>query len=208
MKNFKKILLSLLLGLFMLNVNSQNIKDNIEGWPETATKAAKAMMDKYGDPDEQTPSMLMWKDTGPFTHTIVYKEEIQHDFPMPHKDVLEQFINYNVPVEKYDDLAEFDGSVIVERTKGVMSARCDKEAANLLALNLANDVIEGNRSVEEARKFYGEAIMAMLEGNKKDYLKSLQFDVSQSNINNADETTMDMSKVKKLKKQMKEKNIN
>ncbi|GGG44943.1 hypothetical protein GCM10011532_31130 [Christiangramia forsetii] len=192
----------------MLNVNSQNIKDNIEGWPETATKAAKAMMDKYGDPDEQTPSMLMWKDTGPFTHTIVYKEEIQHDFPMPHKDVLEQFINYNVPVEKYDDLAEFDGSVIVERTKGVMSARCDKEAANLLALNLANDVIEGNRSVEEARKFYGEAIMAMLEGNKKDYLKSLQFDVSQSNINNADETTMDMSKVKKLKKQMKEKNIN
>lgn len=205
MKNLKNLLLPVLFGLFILNANSQEMKADIDNWPETAKKAAKAMMDKYGDPDEQTPSMLMWEETGPFTHTIVYKEEIQHDFPMPHKDVLEQFINYDVPVDKYDDLAEFDGSVIVERTKGVMSARCDKEAANLLALNLANDVIEDKRSVEEAREYYGEAIMAMLEGNKKDYLKELQFDVPQSNITNADETTMDMSKVKKLKEKMKEK---
>jgi len=205
MKNLKNLLLTVLFGLFILNAHSQDMKADVDNWPETAKKAAKAMMDKYGDPDEQTPSMLMWKDTGPFTHTIVYKEEIQHDFPMPHKDVLEQFINYDVPVDKFDDLAEFDGSVIVERTKGVMSARCDKEAANLLALNLANDVIEDNRSVEEARQYYGEAIMAMLEGNKKDYLKSLQFDVPQSNITNADETTMDMSKVKELKEKMKDK---
>jgi len=46
---------------------------------------------------------------------------------MPHKDVLEQFVNRNVPVEKFKELAQYDGSVIVERTKGEISARCDKE---------------------------------------------------------------------------------
>lgn len=54
-------------------------------------------------------------------------EEIDHSFPMPHKDVLLQVINYRVPPDKFDDLAEYDGSVIVERTKGEIAARCDGE---------------------------------------------------------------------------------
>lgn len=208
MKNLKTMLSLGLITILMGSLQSQNIiKDHINDWPETAKKAAEAMMEKYGEPNEHTPSLLIWKNTGPFTHTMVYKEEIQHDFPMPHKDVLEQVINYDVPVDKYDDLAEFDGSVIVERTKGTMAARCDKEAANILALNLANDIIKGNRSVQEARDFYGERMMAMMKGDKKDYLKNLQFDVSQSNITNPDETTMDMSMVKKLKSEMKEKDM-
>ncbi|MEX2153654.1 MAG: hypothetical protein WD825_09970 [Gemmatimonadaceae bacterium] len=56
-----------------------------------------------------------------------------HSFPKPHTDLLEQFIDYRVPVDKYDELAAYDGSVIVERTKGEISARCDKEAMNFLA---------------------------------------------------------------------------
>lgn len=203
MKNLKTILSISMICMLMGSVQSQDIKSHINDWPETAKKAAEAMMEKYGEPDEHTPSLLIWKDTGPFTHTMVYKEEIQHDFPMPHKDVLEQVINYDVPVDKYDELAEFDGSVIVERTKGTMAARCDKEAANILALNLANDVIMGTKSVQEAREFYGETMMAMLQGNKKEYLKDLQFDLPQSNVTNTDETTMDMSMVKKLKSEMK-----
>ena len=39
----------------------------------------------------------------------------------------------------FDELAAFDGAVIVERTKGEMSARCDREAANVLALNLVSE---------------------------------------------------------------------
>ncbi len=53
---------------------------------------------------------------------------------MKHTDLLEQFIDYKVPLDKYDDLAKFDGSVGVNRTKGELSARCDAEAHNLLAL--------------------------------------------------------------------------
>ncbi len=207
MKNLKTILSLALMCTLVGNLQSQDMKAQINDWPETAKKAAEAMMEKYGEPTEQTPSLLIWKNTGPFTHTMVYKEEIQHDFPMPHKDVLEQVLNYDVPVDKYDDLAEFDGSVIVERTQGTMAARCDKEAANILALNLANDIIKGTKSVQEAREFYGEAMMAMLKGDKKDYLKELQFEVTKTNVTNTDETTMDMSMVEKLKSEMKEKEM-
>ncbi len=207
MKNLKTILSFVLMCTVMGNLQSQDMKAQINDWPETAKKAAQTMMEKYGEPTEQTPTLLIWKNTGPFTHTMVYKEEIQHDFPMPHKDVLEQVLNYDVPVDKYDDLAEFDGSVIVERTQGTMAARCDKEAANILALNLANDIIKGTKSVQEAREFYGEAMMAMLKGDKKDYLKELQFEVTKTNVTNTDETTMDMSMVEKLKSEMKEKEM-
>ena len=87
------------------------------------------MMDKYGASDEATASLLLWHNNDPWRRTAAYREEAQHNFPAPHRDVLEQFIPYRVPVDKFDDLAAFDGSVLVDRTKGLMSARCAGEGA-------------------------------------------------------------------------------
>lgn len=160
----------------------------IEDWPETAKKAAQDMLEKYGAPAEATPSLLIWYNNGPWKRTVVNKEEVDHDFPMPHKDVMEQFINYEVPPEKFDELAQYDGSVIVERTKGEMSARCDKEGANMLALNLANDIVQGNKSVDEARQAYGEAIKAMMDGNPPETMQKLMFEVPSGDVGDPDET--------------------
>jgi hypothetical protein len=137
---------------------------------------------------EATKSLLIWRDNGPWKRTIVYREEVDHDFPMPHKDVLEQVINYEVPPDKFDELAHYDGSVIVERTKGEISARCDKEGANFLALNLANDIVRGNKSVEEARQAYGEAIKQMMDGNPPEAMQKLTFEVPQSNVGDTDQS--------------------
>jgi hypothetical protein len=84
---------------------------------------------KYGRPTKRTPSRLIWYDNGPWKRTVVYRHEIPHNFPQPHTDVVEQFIDYHVPPEKFSELAKFDGSLIVERTAGEVSARCDMEAA-------------------------------------------------------------------------------
>jgi hypothetical protein len=65
--------------------------------------------------------------------------------------VLEQFIPCRVPVDKFDDLAAFDGSVLVDRTKGLMSARCAGEGGNFVALNLAHEIVQGHQDVETAR---------------------------------------------------------
>lgn len=39
--------------------------------------------------------------------TIVYRDEVPHNFPKPHTDLLEQFIDYQVPPDKTDELARY-----------------------------------------------------------------------------------------------------
>ncbi len=147
----------------------------IADWKAVPMKAAKAMMEKYGQPSIVAPTCLIWMDKAPFKEIILLNEEIQHDFPMPHKDCLEHVVNFNVPTDKVGDLAKFDGSIIVDRTRGTISARCDSEAHNILALNLAYDIINGTKSVDEARKSYGEIAMKQMNGEKPDYTAKLNF---------------------------------
>jgi len=164
----------------------------IASWPKSPKDVAKKMIAKYGQPNEVTPTMLMWHGNGPWKHTMVFKEEVKHDFPGPHTDLLKQVINYKVPLDKYDDLAMYDGSVVVERTNGVISATCDLEEANFLAINLANDVATGKRSVAQARKFYADTIMAFKKGGKPAYTQALQFRVPTTRTADADKPAMMM----------------
>jgi hypothetical protein len=156
-----------------------DVRQTIQSWPADAKKAAEMTLQKYGEPDEVTPERLVWNGNGPWKRTIITREETDHAFPMPHKDVMQQVIDYKVPPEKFDDLAQYDGSVIVERTKGEISARCDKEEANFLALNLANDVATGKKSVQEAREYYARAIKDLMAGKKDPYVQKLQFSPQQ-----------------------------
>jgi hypothetical protein len=176
-----------------------NAETVISSWPETAQKAAKMTIQQYGQPTEITPTHLVWENNGPWKRTIVYKEEVAHDFPMPHKDVLEQFVDYRVPADKFDELAEYDGSVIAERTKGEISARCDKEPMNFLALNLANDIVNGKRSVDDARKSYADNVKRFMKGEKPGYTQKLQFNITRAAAD-PDETTIQKSEVEALKK--------
>lgn len=152
----------------------------IADWPESARDAARAMITKYGQPEGVTDSRLIWQNKGTWREIIAFREEIPHNFPKPHKDSLEEVINYQVRPGKLDDVGVFDGSVIVERTKGTIAARCDKEPMNFLALNLANDLLSGKKSVREARKFYADTAMATMKGETPAYTQSLQFSVPQS----------------------------
>ncbi len=156
---------------------------DLKMWPMASQMAAKDMMAKYGKPDEMTPTMLVWNNKGPWAKTVVFKMEYPHDFPMPHTDLLQQWVSFKVPTDKLDELAKYDGSVVVERTTGMFSARCDKEGANFLALNLAHDIIMGKRNVEEARKMYGEEVMKMKAGQMTGYTSGLMFS---ANMNAAD----------------------
>ena len=128
-------------------------------WSMDAQKAAKGMMKIHGAPDEATPTMLVWHNSGPWKRIIASNTTTPHNFPGPHPDSVEQFVSYKVPENKYDEIARFDGSVNIDRTRGEMSARCDAETHNVLALNLAHDIITGKRSVEGARAFYTRVVM-------------------------------------------------
>lgn len=94
----------------------------IGGWGEAPHKVAHRTIEKYGPPNEATSSRLIWFDNGPWKRTIVYRDEVPHNFPKPHTDLLEQFVDYRVPPARFSDLAAYDGSVVAERTKGEICA--------------------------------------------------------------------------------------
>jgi hypothetical protein len=167
----------------------------IADWKPTPQEVARTVIAKYGMPQEATEMRLVWHNNGPWKRTELVNEEIPHLFPKQHPDMLKQTISYQVPTDKYDDLAEYDGSVIVERTKGEISARCDKEEANFLALNLADDIVKGKRSVKDARKHYAETILEM---KNMEYTKGFLFQVSNAMVGDADKPAMMNGKEMKM----------
>jgi hypothetical protein len=132
------------------------------GWPAASREAVKFMTEKYRAPDAMTKDLAIWGETGPWKRTVVFRQEIPHEFPRQHTDVMQQWVDLKVPLDAYDEMARYDGSVVLERTSGEASARCDKEAANFLALILAHELATGKRSVDDARKTYAEQIEALM----------------------------------------------
>lgn len=174
-------------------VAMEMVDEILATWPEVSSMVAQTVMDTYGPPHEATASFLIWFNNGPWKRTMLSRDPVPHDFPVPHPDLLEQVIDYQVPPDMFDELAHYDGSVIVERTKGEMSARCDAEAANFLALNLANDIVTGERSVEEDRQFYGETMKAFKEEGQSDpYLEGFVFEVPEGNTNDPGEQIVEI----------------
>lgn len=165
--------------------------EELKSWPTSSQMAVKEQMALYGNPAEVTPTTIVWHNNGPWSKTVISKMETKHDFPKMHMDCMEQCISYKVPLDKFNDLARFDGSVTVDRTQGTIAARCDKEENNFLALNLAHDVITGKKSVEEARAAYGEMIKQAMSGTKPEYMKKLMFS-SNMNAGDPDMNTISM----------------
>lgn len=133
----------------------------ITRWPAEVKNLAQEMMNRYGLPNEATEQQLTWYDQEPWKIISLWREGAWHNFPQPHVDILQQTINYRVPPEKIQELSAFDGSIVVNRTKGELSVTSDSEPMNILAINLAHQLAQSKVSVVEARRRFTEAAMAM-----------------------------------------------
>lgn len=162
--------------------NDQEMAYDISKWPEASRLAGEEITAKYGKPDASTPNELIWMNAGPWEKICITKLESKHSFPIEHTDMMATTIKYKVPVAKMDDLGRFDGSVTFDRTQGTLTARCDKEANNILALNLAHDVITGEKSVKRARMAYGDIIREKMDGGRPVYMEKLSFSPSSNTV--------------------------
>lgn len=168
--------------------STQSATETIDEWPTYSKKTAETLLEKYGEPDEVTANRLVWHENGPWKRTILHREGPMHEFPIPHRDYLEQHIDYRVPPEKFDDLAQYDGSVYPDRTKGEIGASCHEEGANFLSLNLAHDIIRGEKTVEEARQDYAKIMAKGKAGGSPEYMQELQFDPPEGDSRDPDVT--------------------
>ena len=170
---------------YSIPASEESVTKLMNKWPAPSQAAAKSMMEKYGLPALVSNEMFIWYETGSFKRTIVTNEQVNHAFPFPHVDVLQQTINYRVPRDKVGDLSELDGSLLVDRTKGEVTARSDKEEMNYLVLNLADQVVRGEMDVNEARLEYSRSAHAFAQGTTNRNLTGIRFKV-EGNTNDPD----------------------
>jgi hypothetical protein len=156
---------------------NQNVIDQIlTHWEGLPQETARQMIKKYGLPYEGTINRLIWHQNGPWKKTEITRYTNPHNFPTPHQDFLEQTVDYRIPVELADEITWFDGSVYIDRTVGEISARCHKEAMNMLSLNLVHDIVTGQRTVADARMFYAKTAEQFAKQNKTSpYTEQLLF---------------------------------
>lgn len=164
----------------------EEINTLISKWLDKPKKVALTMIEEYGFPQEATPDRLIWHNNGIWKYSLLENAEIPHDFPEPHSDMLLQVVNYRVSPDKYRDLGWFDGSVVIDRTKGELGARCGGQAMNYVALNIAHDIITGKRDVENARDFYAQTAQNYKQGITSDYTEGLLFEPSDDYVGDVD----------------------
>ena len=168
-------------------VDLATVERVIADWPEAPQRGARQMLERYGPPNEATPTKLFWYRSGPWKRILVTRDVVTHNFPAPHSDFLTQVIDYRVPPEMFDEVARFDGSCLVDRTAGEAGARCDSEAANTITLNLMHDIVTGKTTVDEARTAFGEIMVAYTLGRPAPYAEGLQFDLLHGGTEDEDE---------------------
>jgi hypothetical protein len=169
-------------------VGEARLKGILKDWPAPQKNVAKQMIAKYGLPNEATPTKLFWYNNRPWKRTELSKDIVLHHWPTVHTDFLTQVIHYRVPPEKFDLIAQFDGSIICDRTRGEVSARCDSESANVLGMNLVHEIVTGKRTVEEARKISCENTIAYNLGRSAPYSERLLFEIPRGGTEDLDKS--------------------
>jgi hypothetical protein len=151
------------------------ILKNLGGWPKATQTLAAQLITKYGLPNDAGSRQIAWYGNGPWKRTVLYKEKVQHNFPAPHEDMLEQTVSYRIPAQKLGAVLQYNGSVGVDRTRGEISAHCGSEMENIIVLNLVHDIVTDNRDLEQAKVYHAQLMRGIQTGDIDSYATKLQF---------------------------------
>jgi hypothetical protein len=171
-------------------VNEARIARLLKDWPAPQKNIAKQMIAKYGFPNEATSTKLFWYENAPWKRTELSRDIVVHNWPTLHTDFLTQVIDYRVPPDMFHLVARFDGSILLDRTKGEAAARCDTESANVLGLNMVHEIVTGKRTVEDARNTAVESTVAYNLGRSAPYAERLLFEVPQGGTEDLDKSML------------------
>ena len=159
---------------------------NLAGWTEATRRLGAQLMTKYGAPVEVTPRQVTWINSGQWARTTLYKDGPVHNFAAPHRNVLEQAVVYKVPVDKLVALAQFNRSLVVDLARGELVSSSDSEEINFLSVNVADDVLKGQRTPEEARIYFAQLVRAKMIKEPERELQKLKFAPARSAKETAD----------------------
>lgn len=167
--------MAILRSLWSVRADPRQYSSATSEWPVRSRHTASRLIQRYGAPHEASSQTLVWYQNRPWEKTIAHAKGVRHDFPFSHIDLVEQTVRYHVPYDEYDELNEFCGSIIIDRTRGLLTSFCDSEETNTLMLNLAHDIVIGLRTPHEAREFCIHASGIFHGSWYGDYREKLRF---------------------------------
>ncbi len=154
------------------NTSKEAAKSMIADWPEYSKLAAKAMLEKYGPPDEIRPVLLAWSRNGQWLRTLVYKAALE---PVSARDILEQSVRYDVPQMKWPALSGLGHGVTYDQVGRKLIVRSASEETNFLVMNLAVEIVQGKRSPAAAWNLCEKILRLQAAGKESPLSQRLLF---------------------------------
>ena len=105
---------------------------------------SKFLEKHFGDPDEFTNEQTVWHNIDGFKRVVCRDEYILHCCPAPHYDFVYSYIDLEIDEDLSDELAKCSGSILIDRPKNEVGARCGSLTANAVTLNFCLDVRRQN----------------------------------------------------------------
>lgn len=160
-------------------------------WAAPVRRLAWRIIGKYGLPNEATQRILVWVGNEPWKRTVLYQSGPVHRFPYSHYDQLEQIVEYRIPIEKMGDLMMFNGSLSANRTRGELAVCCANEELNMAIINLAQAIVMGEQTVNQAREKLAEVVQARRLRWPVSITQRLEFDSSSLEVEHGTPGTAD-----------------
>ncbi len=140
-----------------------------------ANLSANAMVEKYGPPTRIESKRMVWENRGPWKRISVWDKLDFHQTLHAAHNLENTIAYYPVPQDKREALRAFDARVTVSEDGTELSAFSFDEEYNYLALNLADEIIRGARTVPEANEFYAATVRLSMAGRASPYMRRLLF---------------------------------
>lgn len=145
------------------------LRRRVSDWPETPRLAALRALERYGAPDSVSDRVAAWKDRGPWRSIDVYRDLA------PRGGVVEQTVAFTAVPGVWQDLSALKMNVLYDPRHGLLSSSAASEEENILALNVAAEVLEGRRPIGQAAEFYERTLQLARAGKESPYTRRLLF---------------------------------
>ena len=143
-------------------------------WSPPSADAARRLTELYGAPDDATPNKLTWVRKGPWLRTVVWNRPRVYRTPRDF-DLIVQTVKYPVTREQASELVAYSPAMVVDVDRGELSTRGSREEVNYLNLNLADEILRGKKSVDEAQQVYRRILDLTAAGKSSPYVSKLLF---------------------------------
>lgn len=143
-------------------------------WNDWSNLSLDAMVERYGPPTRIESKLVVWVDKAPWKRIAVW-DRMGNFQGSAAADNIEQTVAYLVPFDRRDALEAFSPRVGVSFDGSELSSSSFSEERNLLTLNLADQIIRGVRSPDEAKEFYTLTLRLAAAGKSSPYMRRLLF---------------------------------